>query len=108
MNIPTIEESLFQLNLTCSELLRTNAGIELRFFSLSADMFQNEIKGNYTFTFPNFIDFAVITNVQMLDVYGNRIDVDYYNDSATEVTIIIKNASFQSINNIIVTLNWNA
>ena len=108
MNIPTIEESLFQLNLTCSELLRTNAGIELRFFSLSADMFQNEIRSNYTFTFPNFIDFAVITNVQMLDVYGNRIDVDYSNDSATEVTIIIKNESFQSINNIIVTLDWNA
>ena len=108
MNIPTIEESLFQLNLTCSELLRTNAGIELRFFSLSADMFQNEIKSSYTFTFPNFLDFAVISNVYLLDVYGNKIVLEYSNPSATEVIFGIPKDNFQSINNIIVTLDWNA
>ena len=107
MNIPTAEESLYQITLIMSEILFQTTGFEIRLFSLPAEQFL--VQGpNCYYCFSYFIDYAYVSDISVIDIYGNRISLAFDNLSETEVAFVLPIENFQSINNIIVKLDHNA
>ena len=104
MNIPTLEESLYLLNLTCAELLRQSAGIELRVFIIA----DSRLDDTGNFSLQPFIELEQISEVYILDNSSNKITLDYSNEYDEQVVINIPMEYQQATNIVIIKLDYNA